>query len=69
MFQLKEYLVFTVTSALKRTLLSEICPQVNVLLTSLELEQWETDLLDLPQHLLGLFPYVSASNKTLCITW
>jgi hypothetical protein len=68
MFQLKGNLVFTFTPALKQNPLSEIYPQVNIIVTSVELKQWEMDLLDLSQHfLLGFLPYIIFGNENLCI--
>jgi len=70
MLQLKENLVLTFTPGLKQNLLSEIYPPVNIMVTLVELKQWEIELLDLPQHfLLGLLPYIRFDNKNLCITW
>jgi hypothetical protein len=70
MFKLKENLVFTFTPPSKQNPLSEIYPPVNITVTSVELKQWEMDLLDLTQYFfLGFLPYISFGNKNLCITW
>jgi len=68
-FQLKENLVCAFTPSSKQNPLSEIYPPVNIMVTSVELKQWEMEVLYLSQlFLLGFLLYLSFGNKNLCIT-